>query len=203
MRHFDLFYTLLVQLALPINQDKLCSPCKDLTCLGIRINIPEASLSIDPVKLTTIHKECHHIYGRKYLSRKQFQSLIGKLIYLQKCVIPARVFINRILDLFRRSAHKNKIYLSTEFFRDLNWFIKFCPISTAPLSTGSQASLSLKPCTLMHASWAWVAYGMTEYILHQYQWSQVLLSLLCTLRCSISLLPYGCGALSGNIQDIL
>ena len=61
-------------------------------------------------------KECHHKIGWKYLSKKKFQSLLGKLIYLHKCVIPARIFINRMLDLFR-SNDKTGIYLSTEFLR--------------------------------------------------------------------------------------
>ena len=99
-RYFDHLQALLLRLGLPINQDKLCPPFKDLTCLGIRINISKASLSIDPYKLAEIYKECHHITVRKYLSRKNFQSLLGKLIYLYKCVIPARIFINRMLNPF-------------------------------------------------------------------------------------------------------
>ena len=127
MRHFRQLHKLMQELGLPINVDKLNPPCKDLTCLGIRIQIPEASLSIDPHKLRDIHDECLHITHRKYLSRKDFQSLLGKLIYLHKCVVPARIFINRMLDLFRKNFHKKKIHLSSEFFKDLQWFKKCLP----------------------------------------------------------------------------
>ena len=127
MRHFRQLHKLMQELGLPINVDKLNPPCKDLICLGIRIQIPEASLSIDPHKLRDIHDECLHITHRKYLSRKDFQSLLGKLIYLHKCVVPARIFINRMLDLFRKNFHKKKIHLSSEFFKDLQWFKKFLP----------------------------------------------------------------------------
>ena len=60
MCHFNHLHALLLLLGLPINQEKLCPPCKDLTCLGIRMNIHKASLSIDPEKLAAIHKKCHH-----------------------------------------------------------------------------------------------------------------------------------------------
>ena len=125
--HFQQLHSLLQELGLPINKDKLNPPCKDLICLGIRIQIPEASLSIDPQKLKDIHNECLHVSNRTYLSKKNFQSLLGKLIYLHKCVVPARIFINTILDLFRSNTSKKKIHLTTKFFRDLQWFNKFLP----------------------------------------------------------------------------
>ena len=107
---------LLIRLGLPINQQKLSPPSKTLTCLGVHINIPDASLSIDQEKLMAIHKECFHVANKKYLSKKNFQSLLVKLIYIHKCVLPARIFINRMLELFRNNSHKKKIYLSTSFF---------------------------------------------------------------------------------------
>ena len=125
-RHFNDLHALLIHLGLPINQQKLSPPSKTLTCLGVHIDIPKASLSIDQEKLISIHKECFHIADKKYLSRKNFQSLLGKLIYLHKCVVPARIFINRMLELFRNNSHK-KIYLFTSFLQDLAWFKKFLP----------------------------------------------------------------------------
>ena len=127
MRHFQHLHNLLQELGLPINLDKLNPPCRDLICLGIRIQIPQASLSIDPQKLRAIHDECLHVTHRTYLSKKNFQSLLGKLIYIHKCVVPARIFINRMLDLFRNNASKKKIHLTTEFFKDLQWFQNFLP----------------------------------------------------------------------------
>ena len=53
------------------------------------------------------------------------ECLLGKLIYLHKCVSPACIFVNRILKLYRRNASNKKIYLTVEFFRDIAWFITF------------------------------------------------------------------------------
>ena len=51
--------------------------------------------------------------------------MLGKLIYLHKGVVPARTFVNRILQLFRENFHKKKIYLTSEFFKDIAWFQTF------------------------------------------------------------------------------
>ena len=52
---------------------------------------------------------------------------MGKLLYIQKCVHLARVFINRILALFRKNSNKRKIYLDQEFQKDFAWFLEFLP----------------------------------------------------------------------------
>ena len=96
----------------PKNRDKLHPPSEDitachLTALGIRINIPESSLSIEP--------------------QKNFQSSVGKLVYIHKCVTPARIFINHMLNLFRENSHKKCICLTPQFFQDLQWFQKILP----------------------------------------------------------------------------
>ena len=127
MGHFQQLHNFLQELGLPINMDKFNPPCKDLICLGIRIQIPEASLGIDPEKVKDIHNECLHVTKKTYLFKKNFQSLLRKLIYLHKCVVPVRIFINRMLDLFCRNTSKKKIHLTTEFFRDLQWFDKCLP----------------------------------------------------------------------------
>ena len=88
----------------------------------MHINIPEASLSIDQEQLMAIHKKYFHVANKRYLSKKTFQSLLGKL-HMHTCVVPARTFNNRMLELFR----KKKIHLSTSFFQDVEWFKKFLP----------------------------------------------------------------------------
>ena len=46
---------------------------------------------------------------------------------MHKCVHPARTFINRIINLFRKNYHKKCIQLDEDFKKDLIWFIKFLP----------------------------------------------------------------------------
>ena len=67
------------------------------------------------------------VAGKRHLTKKAFQSLLGKLLYIHKCVVPARTFINRMLALFRQSSTKRRIVLTEEFHNDLNWFLLFLP----------------------------------------------------------------------------
>ena len=55
------------------------------------------------------------------------QSLFGNILYLHKCVLPARTFINRTLDLFRRNFQSKKIHLDSGLHKDIQWFISFLP----------------------------------------------------------------------------
>ena len=100
---FSQLSDLLDELGLPMNSDKQVSPTKALTCLGININIARNTLSIDSHKLEAIYEECCMVRRRKKVNKKGMQSLLGKLIYIHKCVKPAKIFINRILHLFRTS----------------------------------------------------------------------------------------------------
>ena len=125
--HFDSLASLLIELGLPSNPEKQTPLCRALTCLGIRIDLDTNTLSIDPHKLQYIHEECLVIAGKRHLTKKSFQSLLGKLLYIHKCVVPARTFINRMLALFRQNSTKRRIALTEEFHKDLSWFLLFLP----------------------------------------------------------------------------
>ena len=113
------------KLGLPINGDKLTPPSTKITCLGIVVDILANTLSIDLEKINDIKAHCLNTASKKFLSRRAFQSLLGKLFYIHKCIPPARTFMNRMLALFRKNSHKKRIKLSNEFFADLDWLIFF------------------------------------------------------------------------------
>ena len=116
---FTLLCDLLKHLGLPLNQDKVTPPTKKLACLGIDIDINSNTMSIAQDKLQDIYEAYVQASNKTYLSRQAFQSLFGKLIYIHKCVKPSRIFINRILELFRKNNHCRKIYLNSEFHLEM------------------------------------------------------------------------------------
>ena len=115
---------LLDELGLPMKPHKRVSPTKALSCLGINIDIAHNIFRIDSNKLRAIYDECCMVRYKKKLNKKGMQSLLGKLIYIHKCVKPASIFINRILHLFRTSTGRT-ISLSESFYQDIDWFIRF------------------------------------------------------------------------------
>ena len=81
------------------------------------------------------------------------------MLYIQKCVKSSRIFVNRILSIFRSISTAERIHLTGEFYQDLDWFITFLPhfngvtyISRKPIDDAQ--SLHLDAClTGMGAMW--------------------------------------------------
>ena len=84
-------------------------------------------MSISKDKLEAIYVECIEVNTKTSLSKCKYQSLLGKHLYIQKFVKIARVFINRLLAVFRNNSHLKTIHLSDEFHRDIQWFLTFLP----------------------------------------------------------------------------
>ena len=82
-------------------------------------------ISIPPDKLSEIVKVCHEWSDKRIVNKNQLQSLLGLLLYISKCVKPARYFLNRMLQLLRNNFQNDHIVLDQEFFRDLVWFQTF------------------------------------------------------------------------------
>ena len=112
---------------MPVNSDKLTPPTKRLTCLGIEVDIEANGLRIAHDKLHEIHQECLQVLQKMDLSKRQYKSLLGKLLYIQKCVKLSHIFVNRILSIFRSHSTAKRIHLTGEFYQDLDWFITFLP----------------------------------------------------------------------------
>ena len=124
-KSFAFLSNLLHQLGLKVNPKKLVEPSTSVICLGILINTEDRTISIPPDKLQEIIQSCTEWRTKRFCSKRQLQSLLGSLLYICKCVKPARVFLNRMLTLLRDNVNNNTIYLSEEFFKDLNWFSLF------------------------------------------------------------------------------
>ena len=95
--------------------------------MGIEVDIEANVLRIAPDNLHEIHQERLQVCQKTHLSKRQYQSLLGKLLYIQKCVKPLHIFINKILSIFRSHSIAKTIWLIGEFYQDLDWFITFLP----------------------------------------------------------------------------
>ena len=123
--HFQMLLHVMAQLGIPISKEKLFPPSAEVPCLGILINTIKGSLRIPDDKLKEINLKCIQWASKHTATRKQLQSLVGSLIYIHKCVKPARLFVNRILATLRESPERGHINLSQEFKKDIAWFNSF------------------------------------------------------------------------------
>ena len=123
--HFQKLLHIMAQLGIPISEEKLFPPSTEVPCLGILINTSKGSLRIPDEKLNEVNLKCIKWASKSTATKKQLQSLVGSLIYIHKCVKPARLFVNRILATLRESPEQGCIQLSQEFKKDIAWFNSF------------------------------------------------------------------------------
>ena len=116
---------LVSDLGFPINLDKLVVPSSVATCLGIQISVIDMTFSVPVDKLYYIKQLCIQWLNKSVVSKNKLQSLLGKLLYISKCVRYARVFMGRMLKTYRKHHKSAVVVLDDEFYKDLAWFNKF------------------------------------------------------------------------------
>ena len=116
---------LLQELGLEIRSTNLIKPTTSAIFLGIEIDSVNRTLKIPDDKLTQTQQICKEYVSKSRVTKNQYQSLLGSLLYIAKCVKPARFFLNRMLQLLRDTPDRNFVVLHTDFYRDLTWFNTF------------------------------------------------------------------------------
>ena len=114
------------QLGLPLHPDKTVGPSTCLTTLGIELNSILQIARLPTAKLLDLKLLLREWSSRKWCTRVQLESLIGKLHYACLVVWPGRTFLRRMINLlsaFRSRDHP--IRLNVEFRLDLLWWIEF------------------------------------------------------------------------------
>ena len=110
---------------LPINPSKLFPPCKTLSILGIVVDVDSATFRIEEEKLREITTLCAHSFIRDVFTKRELQRLLGKLLYVSRCIRGAHVFLNRILSTLRDVGDSVRICPDEGFYWDLQWFLQF------------------------------------------------------------------------------
>ena len=120
---------LLISLGFSISWKKCTSPSQVTRYLGIDINSCDMTLSLLSDKLEKLSSELN-IYGnRRRATKHQLQRLCGILSHCAKVVKGERTFPRRVIDLLKRLEEGNpRIHLSSEFRKDLKWWIDFASL---------------------------------------------------------------------------
>ena len=130
LEHFVLSGTLLRDLGLQESPHKACSPSTQMTCLGVLFDTVNFTMSVTPDRLRELQEELLPQWLRKHsATKRELQSLIGKLAFVCKCVRPGRLFLCRLLDTLRSlQRNHHRIKLSAEFRKDIHWWIRFISV---------------------------------------------------------------------------
>ena len=116
---------LLHDLGLPEAKDKAQTPNTSVRWLGIVVDAANRTLSIPGEKVHNILEQVSMYTHKSHITKKQLQSMLGQLLFVAKCVRPARVFVSRLLESLRQATNTS-IKVTEDMRADLAWFIQFC-----------------------------------------------------------------------------
>ena len=120
---FDEFNKLCKHLGLELAEEKSVPPTQNLEWLGFDVNSESKAVFVPPKKLSEIICECQKWVGKDAASRKEIQSIAGRLNHISQVIKPARKFMARIFEQLRNTPDTGSFKLSNDFKLDIRWFI--------------------------------------------------------------------------------
>ena len=119
---------LLEDLGLEESTKKAESPSKQMTYLGVMFDSSKMEMRVPPDKLAEIKAEIGQWARKSTITKKNLQSLLGKLFWVSRVVRFARVFMGRLLQQLRTMAGLGdnvKVKLTDESRKDLRWWNRY------------------------------------------------------------------------------
>lgn len=114
------------RLGLPVAVEKLEGPCPCLPFLGFELDSEAMVIRLPRPKLVELQHLIESWRSQRSCTRKDLESLVGKLAHASQVVQPGKTFMRRMFELLAgtRSAHHH-IRLSKAFRSDLQWWATF------------------------------------------------------------------------------
>ena len=102
---------------------------RPLICLGILVNTAAFTLKVPTTRLEDLLAELPTWPAANFFTKKQLQSLLGKLSFITVCVKPGRIFMAHLLNSLheckRPASHRYPI--SATMLLDIQWWLVFLP----------------------------------------------------------------------------
>ena len=132
---------ILQQLGMPVAWDKLEGPAPRLTFLGFELDSTNWEIRLPREKLKELQDFVERWLGRRSCTRRELESLVGRLTHASHVITPGKTFLRRLFELLAatRQAHHH-IRLNSSYRSDLLWWSSFMEtwnlISMIPESQG-------------------------------------------------------------------
>ncbi|XP_069109109.1 LOW QUALITY PROTEIN: uncharacterized protein [Argopecten irradians] len=135
------------KLGFSINWSKVEGPTTRILFLGIVIDSETMTFSLPQDKLNHFACLLQSYVSKKRASKKQLETLCGKLSWAAQVICGGRTFLRRIISMKNAMADTHhKALLSPGFFKDLEWWLSFLHFFN-----GTQQILNSKPVTSLQS----------------------------------------------------
>ena len=113
---------LLKELRVDTSMDKLVPPTTRLEFLGITFDSQSMTMEISVEKMDDIKRELDLWLYRQSATRREVESLIGKLQFLAKCIKAGRIFLSRLIQWLRGMDRMKRYSMTMEARKDIAWW---------------------------------------------------------------------------------
>ena len=136
LQSFSTLISLLRSLNFRINWKKVIDPCKQLTFLGINIDLELGTLQLDPLKANSLCDHLKKIMVKKRLSKVQLQSLAGKLSWACQVTPWGRAHMApffQLISILKGANHK--VRMTSTLLEEVEWWhaILSTSLNTKPI----------------------------------------------------------------------
>ena len=117
--------TILQEIGATEAKEKAVEPTTALKFLSTKFDTLNMTISVAPERLTELVQELNRWSNRRTATRKQLQSLIGKLSFVTTCVRPGRIFLSRLIEAMKEMPAHGHTTLRKDLKQDINWWRHF------------------------------------------------------------------------------
>lgn len=107
--------------------EKGCGVACVMVFLGVLFDTISMTMSVTAERVKDTLSEAQAWECKQFASKKEVQSLLGKLQFICKCVRQGRVFVARILNFLRSMGEGAPVPVPEQMKKDVRWFGKFLP----------------------------------------------------------------------------
>lgn len=108
--------------------EKAVEPTTHMEFLGNDLDSHDLTISVTPTRLEELNGELSAWQETTWVSRKQLESIIGKLQFCCQCIRSGRLFLNRLLNFLRRMKRGPVYKIPQEAQADLKWWKIYLPL---------------------------------------------------------------------------
>ena len=108
-------------------ESKAVSPCTRMNFLGICFDTELLTMEVPQERISECMGLLVEWLKKEEVTRKEVESLVGKLSFIATCVRPGWIFISRLLEYLRGLPRVGKVKVPVSVRKDLVWWKTFLP----------------------------------------------------------------------------
>ena len=122
---YEFLTKLLNELWIDTSPEKLVPPTSRIEFLGVTLDSQMLTMEIPQDKIEDTKQELDTWLYKTKATRKEIESLVGKLQFMGKCIKPGRIFIARLINWIRGLPRKGYNTIPLEARRDMAWWGRY------------------------------------------------------------------------------